>query len=32
MRGKRKDLPASYEGMEKRFLDAIKRLEEGNPE
>lgn len=31
MRGKRKDLPASYEGMEKRFLDAIKRLKEGNP-
>lgn len=32
MRGKRKDLPASYEGMEKRFLDAIERLKEGNPE
>lgn len=32
MRGKRKDLPASHEGMEKRFLDAIKRLREGNPE
>jgi hypothetical protein len=32
MRGKRKDLPASYEGMEKRFLDAIQRLKEGNPE
>jgi hypothetical protein len=31
MRGKRKDLPASYEGMEKRFLDAIERLKEGNP-
>lgn len=31
MRGKRKDLPASYEGMEKRFLDAIERLREGNP-
>jgi hypothetical protein len=29
MRGKRKDLPASYEGMEKRFLDAIERLKEG---
>lgn len=32
MRGKRKDLPASHEGMEKRFLDAHKRLKEGNPE
>ncbi|MFC0254693.1 hypothetical protein [Massilia consociata] len=31
MRGKRKDLPASYEGMEKRFLDAIERLKEGKP-
>ena len=31
MRGKRKDLPASYEGMEKRFLDAIDRLQEGKP-
>lgn len=31
MRGKRRDLPASYEGMEKRFLDAIERLKEGNP-
>lgn len=31
MRGKRKDLPASPEGMEKRFLDAITRLKEGNP-
>jgi hypothetical protein len=31
MRGKRKDLPASYEGMEKRFLDAIDRLKEGKP-
>jgi len=31
MRGKRKDLPASYEDMEKRFLEAIKRLREGNP-
>jgi hypothetical protein len=31
MRGKRKDLPASYEGMEKRFLDAIERVSEGNP-
>ena len=32
MRGKRKDLPANYDGMEKRFLDAIERLKEGNPE
>ena len=31
MRGKRKDLPVSYEGMEKLFLDAIKRLKEGKP-
>jgi hypothetical protein len=31
MRGKRKDLPASYEGMEKRFLDAFDRLKEGKP-
>lgn len=31
MRGKRKDLPASYEGMEKRFLDAIERLRQGKP-
>lgn len=31
MRGKRKDLPASYEGMENRFLDAITRLKEGKP-
>lgn len=31
MRGKRKDLPASYEGMEKLFLDAIDRLKEGIP-
>jgi len=31
MRGKRKDLPVSYEGMEKRFLDAIERLKEGKP-
>jgi hypothetical protein len=31
MRGKHKDLPASYEGMEKRFLDAIDRLKEGKP-
>lgn len=31
MRGKRKDLPASYEGMEKRFLDAIDRLKDGKP-
>jgi hypothetical protein len=31
MRGKRKDLPASYEGMEKRFLDAMERLKEGKP-
>jgi hypothetical protein len=31
MRGKRKDLPASYEGMEKLFLDAIERLKEGKP-
>jgi hypothetical protein len=31
MRGKRKDLPASYEGMEKRFMEAIERLKEGNP-
>lgn len=31
MRGKRTDLPASYEGMERRFLDAIERLREGKP-
>lgn len=31
MRGKRKDLPASYEGMEKRFLGAIDRLKKGAP-
>jgi hypothetical protein len=31
MRGKRKDLPASYEGMEKRFLDAVERLKQGEP-
>jgi hypothetical protein len=31
MRGKRKDLPASYEGMERRFLNAIERLKEGTP-
>ncbi len=31
MRGKRRDLPASYEGMEKRFLDAIDRLKDGKP-
>jgi hypothetical protein len=31
MRGKRKDLPASYEDMEKRFFEAITRLKDGNP-
>jgi hypothetical protein len=31
LRGKRKDLPMTHEGMEKRFLDAITRLEEGDP-
>jgi hypothetical protein len=31
MRGKRKDLPPSYEGMEKLLLDAIERLKDGKP-
>lgn len=30
--GKRKDLPASYDGMEKRFFDAIERIKQGKPE
>ena len=29
--GKRKDLPASFEGMEKRFFEAINRIKDGNP-
>lgn len=30
--GKRKDMPASFDGMEERFFDAIGRIKEGKPE
>lgn len=29
--GKRKDLPASFDSMERRFMDAIERINEGEP-
>lgn len=32
MRGKRTDLPASYEGMEMHLLEALKRVETGQPQ
>lgn len=32
MRGKRKDLPTTYSGMEQHLLEAFARLKEGQPE
>jgi transcriptional regulator with XRE-family HTH domain len=31
MRGRRKDLPATSEGMEQRFFDALERVRNGTP-
>ncbi|WP_323143565.1 hypothetical protein [Massilia phyllosphaerae] len=32
MRGKRTDLPTTFEGMQQHLLDALKRVEEGRPQ